>query len=143
MTRQTVQSLYEAYLTDAIQVEKAQKPTDGLFGFGKKAADDPCHDRFVLALENWLKEFAASSPDSSSVRNVLTFIYKTHAENRNYQSVYWMLIAVHGLTRSLIPLLNPADASTLLSEYSSAFPRYVRLPVQKEIMAALKKAAKQ
>jgi hypothetical protein len=141
MTEQTLQSLYEAYLTEAHHAELAQKPTDGLFGFGKKAADDPCHDRFVVSLDNWLKKFADSTPDSATVRNALSFIYNAHAENRDYQSIYWVLIAVHGLTRNLVPLLNRDDASALLSEYTSAFPRYARLPVQKELLVALKKAA--
>ncbi len=140
MTEQELRNLYDAYIEEALRVEQAHKPTDGLFGFGKKTSDDPCHDRFASDLEQRLSNFASNMPESASVRCVLSFIYTAHIDRKEPRSAYWMLIAVHGLTLPLIPLLSKEDAGTLLEEYSTVFPRRERFPAQKKLIAELKKA---
>lgn len=142
MTEQTLQSLYESYLAEALRVEKARKPGEGIFGIGKKPSDDPCHDQFVSDLRLWLDRFRQSEPDSKDVLTVLRLIYFAPKEHPEPKSSFWMLIAVHGLTADLIPLLNRSDASALVKEYSAAYKRWERLPAQAQILSALKQAAK-
>ena len=52
-----------------------------------------------------------------------------------------MLIAVHGLTNGLIPLLSKDDAAALLETYCKTYRRWERLPVQKNIIRLLKSQA--
>ena len=52
-----------------------------------------------------------------------------------------MLIAVQGLSKTLIPGLGREHAAVLLKDYESAWPRRARMPVQDEIVKLLKKAA--
>ncbi|MCR4760600.1 MAG: hypothetical protein K5705_10105 [Oscillospiraceae bacterium] len=137
-----IQAVYRTYFAEAAQAEQNRKPADGLFGIGKKPADDPCHDRFLAALESALQTFAAQKPASGEVRAVLSLIYRMPAEHREPLSVYWMLNAVCGLTQPLIPLLEPADAAALLTQYDADCPRRERLPVQKQIARALKNAGR-
>ena len=135
--------LYTNYLADANRAEMNRKPGDGLFGLGKTPADDPCHDRFGEQLDAWLKTFVRTSPDSAVIRDVLHYIYHAPKEHPEPKSSYWMLVAVHGLTRDLIPLLNPADASALAEDYTALYPRRERFPAQKQVLSALEKTAKQ
>ncbi len=142
MNRQELGSLYDAYLEKAEQAEQKQGPFDGLFGLGKKASDDPCHDRFAEDVNRWLTAFRESQPDSASVREVLSVVYHAPKESPEPLSAYWMMTAVQGLTRELIPLLSSADAGALAEDFAAAYSRRERMPVQKQILDALKKAAK-
>ena len=137
-----IRALYQEYLAGAERAERERKPGEGLFGLGKKPSDDPCHERFANALETALRDFAACGPDSPQVREVLSHIYRAPAEHREPVSAYWMLCAVHGFTPELIARLDEADAATLFASYAKDFPRWERLPVQRQVYAALKRAAK-
>lgn len=136
-----LEELYRAYLEKVIQLEKERKPGDGLFGIGKSPADDPCHDKFAEELENLLNRFAVRNPESAEIREVVSFIYRMSSEHREPASAYWMLNAVHGLTLHLIARLLPNDAKVVFDEYKDAYPRAMRLPVQKKVYLALKKAS--
>ena len=128
MKAEDLTALYDGYLREAMQAEQEQKPFDGLFGFGKKAADDPCHDRFAANLESWLDAFRGSKPESAELCSVLRTIYFAPKEHPEPGSIYWMLIAVQRLTTGLIPLLRPADAAALAEEYGAAYRRRERRP---------------
>lgn len=137
-----VKALYEEYIAEAAKVEDEHKPTDGLFGMGKKTADDPCHDRFTEKLEAILKEFADSKPASSEVCEVLDHIYRMSSEISSPLCVYWQLNAVHGLTLELIKMLDKQDAEKLYVQYKKLLPRWKRLPVQKKVFSELDKIRK-
>ena len=59
-----------------------------------------------------------------------------------HPSVYWMLLAVHGLTQPLIARLRPEDAQAMYLWYQKAYPRRERLPVQNQVLEALKRQGK-
>ncbi len=143
MRIENLQKLYDDYLDKAFTVERNRKPGEGIFGIGKKPSDDPCHVRFLEDLKDWLERFAGEEPDSSSVRDVLTLIYRAPKENPEPMSAYWMLIAAQGPTAPLIPRLSGADAAALNAEFAAAYKRWERMPVQNEILKALAQAAKQ
>ena len=136
-----LQALYQTYLEDAERVERERKPSEGLFGIGKKPSDAPCHERFAVELEALLKEFEAQSPDSAQTRDVLSYIYRVPSECRETLSAYWMLNAVHGFTLSLIGRLNAEDAAALRAQYAADIPRREMLPVQKQVFSKLKQSA--
>ena len=138
-----VRNLYAKYLEEALSAEKKQKLTDGMFGFGKKAADDPCHSAFYEALKALLEAYAGETPDSGCVSEILSFIYQEPLHHREPPSIYWMLIAAHGLTSSLTETLSAKDAAALYEAYSKNYSRWELLPVQKDIYRRLKKIAKQ
>lgn len=137
-----IRALYREYLDEAERVERERKPGDGLFGLGKKPSDDPCHERFASALDAALRDFAALEPDSARVREVLSHIFRAPAEHREPVSAYWMLCAAHGFTLGLIDRLDAQDAAALLALYAKIFRRWERLPVQRQVYAALKRLAK-
>ncbi len=134
-----IMQLCEAYIAEAEKLERERKPADGLFGMGKKPADDPCHDRFAKDIEAKLGEAAAQSPSSAEVREALSYIYHLPKEHKEPLSIYWLLNAVHGLTLPLIGFLDADDAGALRKQYASELKRWERLPVQKQVYAALSK----
>lgn len=140
---ENIRALYEAYIAKAEECERNRKPADGLLGFGKKAADDPCHDQFADDLEAALKQLAEQSPASITVCSVLEYIYKMPLTHQEPASVRWMLEAVQGLTKELIGSLNTADAAKLAEQYDADYPRRTRLPVQNQLYDILHKQAKQ
>lgn len=137
-----IREIYTEYLEAAALAEQKQKPTDGMFGIGKKAADDPCHTAFIDSLKAALEAYAQQSPASEETASILRYIYRMPLEHRSPVSIYWMLIAAHSLTEELIPFLSETDASALFSEYSGDFRRWERLPNQKKICRLLQKSAK-
>ena len=135
-----LKTLYDEYIGQVRQLERDRKPADGLLGMGKGPSDDACHDRFAEAVENFLCEFDSSVPSSDEVKEVLGYIYgSTEAENTPL-SAYWMLGAVHGFTAGLIDRLQPQQASELAELYERVVPRRKRLPVQKKVWTALRRA---
>ena len=56
------------------------------------------------------------------------------------KSAYWMLVAVQGLTRVLIPGLSKEDAAALAARYAEDYPRRERLPAQDELLTLLQTA---
>lgn len=138
---QEIQNIYQGYFDAVQKAEQNRKITDGMFGFGKKPADNPCHTEFLETLRSILTSQTHEKPDSKHIQEILSYIYVSPAEHPEPQSAYWMLIAVHGLTNGLIPLLSKDDAAALLETYSKTYRRWERLPVQKNIIRLLKSQA--
>ena len=133
-----LQGLYETYFQQVEAAKERLKPADGLLGMGEKLSNAPCHDAFAEALTALL-EGLPDQADATQVCRMLDFIYRApFAYPDVHQSVYWMLIAVQGLTRQAIACLRPEDARVLHAWYEKAYPRWERLPVQKQVLAALK-----
>ena len=129
--------LYGEYLIEAHRVEANHNPLDGVWGFGRKSSDDPCHSRFAEDLEALLKAAAVEGIESAGLREMLAYIYRAPKENREPLAVYWMLMAVHGLTLELAGQLRREDAEALWNEYRTAYPRRERLSPQKKVLSAL------
>ena len=137
-----IENLYRTYLEQAIRAEENRKIGEGLFGIGKKPADDPCHTQFIDSLQTALDTYADSSPASADIKEVLSLVFRFPTEHCEPASAYWMLLAAHGTVFKLIPLLSPSDAAELASEYGKLYRRWERLPVQKDVIKALQKASR-
>ena len=136
-----MERLTEDYLADANKLERSRKPNE-LFGLKFGPSDDPLHERFAKDLAELMKDFAAGEPDSAALRAVLEKLFGAAGQHPEPRSAAWMLIAVQGLARELIPALSREDAAALAKDYESVWPRRARLPVQDEVLKILKKAAK-
>ena len=133
-------SLYEDYLSTVLRLERDRKLGDGIFGIRPGPADDPCHDRFAADLQGLLEELDSDGADSSLRREVMEKIFAAPLRSPDPKSYYWMLVAVQGLTRILIPGLSSEDADALAEKYEKDYPRRERLPVQADILKLLQQA---
>ena len=131
-------ALYDTYFQQVEAAKKRLNPSDGLLGMGEKLSNAPCHDVFVEAMKAML-EGLPDQVDAAQVCRMLDFIYRAPFAYPDVDtSVYWMLIAVQGLTLPAIARLRPEEARVLHAWYEKAYPRWERLPAQKQVLAALK-----
>ena len=131
----------EDYAAAAWQQERNRKPSE-LFGLKFGPADDPLHDRFGKDMAAILSDFMTENPHSAALRTVLAKLYGAAKQYPEPKSAYWMLIAVQGLSKELIPSLSREDAAALAKDFETAWPRRSRLPVQDDVLKLLKKAVK-
>lgn len=136
-TGQELETLYQDYLAAAQRAEQARRPFDGIFGFGKKASDDPCHEDFCRQLEALLKRLAETSPDSGTAKRVLQYICDAPDSGETSKSTYWVLVAAQSTMPALIPFLSAEDAGSLLDACRQAPCFKNPLPVQKQVLDEL------
>ena len=136
-----MERLTENYLADADKLERSRRPNE-LFGLKFGPSDDPLHERFARDMAELMGGFAADGPDTAALRAALKKLFGAAKAYPEPRSAYWMLIAVQGLSKELIPGLSREDAAALAKDYETAWPRHSRLPVQDDVLRALKKAAK-
>ena len=136
-----VQELYEGYLAEFQRLEQGRQAGAGMFGLTNGPRNYPCHEQFAKDLERLLRETEETlSPDQAE--ELLEYILFA-PQSRERDAVYWMLIAVHGMTEGPAGRLDPAAAARLLERYEAVYPRRERLPVQMKAVSVLKKQAKQ
>ena len=136
-------SVYEAYLDEFHRLEQNRRPMEGAFGIGNGPQSYPCHEKFAQDLDRTLRDLSAQTPSSEQVSQVLRYIYCTAPVRwESETTVYWMMVAVQGLTGRLIERLDASSAKALCGEYRHLYPRYQRLPVQNRIFSALQNQTK-
>ena len=125
----------------AIEAEtRTRKPAEGLLGFGRKPGDMACHEAFDQKIEAFFVQLAAQPPCREELIAALQSLFRA-ADTRPWpEHAYWSLLAAERHALRLIPLLNREDASALLREYAARYKPWERLPVQKQVIQALKKA---
>ncbi len=133
--------IYAAYLGEVEQLERSRKYGEGIFGLKGGPGDSPCHDRFAETLHGFYESFAAGKPDSAAVRELMEYVCTAPIENPQPLTGYWMLIAVQSLTQPLIGLLEAGDARALAELYEKSYRRFERMPVQVELIKALRAAS--
>lgn len=124
-----------------LQVEKLlaeAQPADGLLGMGKAPQHAPCHEEFdrrVEALFVAAAEDVLSAGEAAELAAVLLF-----AEDAGFlpDCARWMLIAAHRHCQKITRFLYPEAAADLYARYSKLYPVYRRLPIQKELLKALR-----
>lgn len=140
---QQLQQLYQAYIEEARAVETNTAFGKGLFGMGPKAADDPCHMRFIRTMQEQLAALGNDEGmDSAALRELLAWLFHTPLEHEKVLSIYWTLIAAQSAAKPLIPRLSPQDAAALCESYKRENKRWSLLPVQKDVLTLLEQARK-
>lgn len=134
---QAIQQLYADYLEKTAQLKRQRHLGEGLLGIGGGSTQDPCHDQFVADLKSALSRVTDTRLASNELKEILEYIYWTPLDNRDNQMAYWMLLAVQGLTVTLISGLERRDAAELWNRYQDSYPRPERLPTQKQVLNAL------
>lgn len=138
---ESITGAYAAYLAGMEDALRSGRSIDGLFGLGRNVTAEQCQDAFVAALNAAVDGFIASEPEPQDVRDAVRFIMAQAHEHRKSQSAYWMLLASHALAIPLVGLLSAEDARSLREYFEGEYPRRERLPVQKELLKALKDRA--
>lgn len=140
MTVDELRAIYAQYLEEAQGLEKKRRFGDGLFGFGRRPADHPCHERLVEDVTGAVRAMAEEG--SPELAAALDLICDAPGEHPDPPSIHWTLVAAQGAMLAAIPALTPAEAAALRGRFAAAHPRSRRMPVEEEILRALEKAEK-
>ena len=133
---------FSDYLQDVENCQRNQKPTDGLFGFGRSLKDDPCHSRFDGRVQQAVDDLCAASPTPEEAERAVRLLLARDDVPSWPTACQWMMRAIERHSLPLIPFLSGEAAAALLKEYSERYPRWERLPAQKAVLKALKAKGK-
>ena len=108
-----------------------------VFGFGKAHRDEG-HEKFYQEMKMALEQVVKAQPDEETADAIADVIF--HAKNlypEDRVSPY-IFPAIEYLTIDLLPFLSVEKTEELLKEYRKT-PYRLRVPVQKQTLAALEK----
>jgi len=136
-----LKNLYTEYAQKVKEVRKAARPFDGVFGFGNDPRNNPCHEEFFAAGGQWAEQFAAAGPDQAQLLEAALFILEEPLQYKD-RECYWYMFASHASLKPLIGVMTPETAAQVLSRFRELYPKRDRMPLQKQLLKALEKAAK-
>lgn len=125
-----------------LQVEKLladANPADGLLGMGKAPQHDPCHEDFDRHVETLFAAAAEDELSTGAAAELAAALLFAEDATSLPDCARWMLIAAHRHSQRIIPFLSPEVAAELHARYSKIYPFYQRLPIQRELLKALRR----
>ena len=136
-----LKEIYEAYIQKSARVTADAPALAGVWGMGEDPKNHPCHIEFYEAVEAFLTDFLSQPHPEEILYEAAGWIIRTPAAYKD-QAVFWYMFAAHGLCKPLIPLLTPAHCAELREFYDDNYPKFDRMPVQRDLYKLLKKRAK-
>ena len=140
---QKIETMFRKYCEEVAKLTKEAKPFSGMFGFGSGPKDDPCHARFVEAVNQETAQMTADHVSEEEAKRTVQLLLSLQQTCEREGLVFWTCLAVHGAALPLIPLLLPKDAGEICEEYQVALPRRMRMPLQEKVRKALAARAKE
>ena len=136
-----LQTIYTDY-NDAVRaVRKKARVFDGILGLGKDPRNDPCHQTFYDAVGAWVEDFLATAPEQDACMQAALCILETPVAYTGKES-YWFMFAAHGHIKPIIPFLSKEDCKLLSDRLLQLYKKRDHMPLQKELLKMLAKAAK-
>ena len=136
-----LETIYADYAAEVKKVRKNARLFDGFLGLGKDPRNDACHDAYYQAVGAWVQELIATEPDQETAMAAAVYILETPIAYTG-QECYWFMYAAHGHIKPLIPLLGKENCKELGSRLEKCYKKLDRMPLQKELLKMLAKAAK-
>lgn len=136
-----LETLYQDYAAAVKDVRSKARIFDGFLGLGKDPRNDACHDAFYQAVGAWVEEFLATEPAQPELMTAAVFLLEKPLEYAG-QECYWYMYACHGHIKPLIPRLSKENCGELAGRLEKNYKKIDRMPLQKEILKMLAKAAK-
>ena len=137
---QQLESIYQEYEQRLAQAQQQAGVFAGAFNMGDDPRKDACNQFFYESLGQWVWEFLETEPTAGEAARAAEWILNYPALHRE-SATYWMTYAAQGHVRELIPLLESKAAERLVRDYENQYPRRDRMPVQRELVKALRSRA--
>ena len=134
-------TLYTEYAETVKDVRKNARMFDGFLGMGKDPKNHACHDAFYQAVGQWVTEFLQTQPAQETLMTAAVFLLETPVVYAG-QECYWYMYASHGHMKPLIPHLSKENCGELARRLEKSYKKVDRMPLQKELLKMLTKAAK-
>lgn len=136
-----LKTIYTDYHTAVLKVRKNARAFDGIFGLGKDPRKDACHEAFYEAVGAWVESFLAQAPQQELLMEAARYILETPAAHEG-QECFWFMFAAHGHIKPMVGLLSKENCGALKLRLEELYKKRDRLPLQKELLKMLEKAAK-
>ena len=133
----SLQTILENYASALQTLDTRYRLGDGLFGFGRKKGDDPCHDVMDKAVEALISRLSEDPEAASQAPDVLRMLLEAESSRSWPDHARWMLVAVQRHAQLLVPLLSHTEAASLADWYSAQYSRAKRFPVQQALLKSL------
>ena len=130
-------TLMAEYHEEVQNVQKKRKFFDGFMGLGTHPGSAACHENMDKKVKE-LCDRAAAEADAAEAGELAEAVFHSAVDWKGPEYARLMLVAIQRHTLCLIPKLDPAGKESLRKWYEKAFPRRMRLPVQDQILSALK-----
>ena len=137
-----LEQAFRDYREDVERFERNKKPAEGLFGIGRTLSDDPCHDRVDGRVGEAVAALAAARPAPAEAGRAVRLLLQNTLSGDWPLAAQWMLRALERHCLPLVPFLDREEAGDLAREYAGRYRPYDRLPTQKQLLRALKQAAR-
>jgi hypothetical protein len=135
-----VKTLYDDYLRRSAELQRSRNPWREMFGMHGGAKDDPSHIQFIEAVCQTLSQPEKTAAEERAA--LVWLLFRAPEEHSGDRLAYWSLLAAQRAALGLIPLLSREEAAELSAWFTRTYPRGQRLPVQKELCAALEQRAR-
>ena len=130
-------SIQEEYARAVEETLHKKRGLGGLFGIGMRLSDEPCHKELDGKIEALCRR-AAEEGEPAELRELTERILHAQSEWDGAQVADLMLAAIQRHALPLIPRLRAEERAALGAWYEKQYPRRTRLPVQDQILKALK-----
>ena len=127
---------YKEYLANMSMAGKALD----MFGF-KPRGSGSGFEEFFSEMKSAMAAVCEEGPDSETADGIADVIFNARDLYADENIPEIQFIAIEGTTADLIPFLSHNKAVRLCEIYTGMYPKYRRLPVQKQLVKALEKAA--
>ena len=134
-----LRELLDTYSEELRAANQKRKPVSGLLGIGPGPGDDPCHDRLDQAVASLVDDMLRDSAGASETGPVVSLLLRAESEGGWPEPARLMLLAIQRHAIPLIPVLERNTREELYAWYEKRHPRSRRFPLQKQILASLKK----
>ncbi len=138
------------YDQSVVELEKNKKPFEGIFGIGRRAADDPCHDLMDRKVEQLTRRAAGEIPseegeiraaDAAEADALVRALFTAAGAYRGPGYAGMTLVAIQRHGMRLIPRMSGEARSALAIWYGKEYPKRKRFPIQEEICRLLQAEA--
>lgn len=136
-----LREIFTRYDEAAKAVRRESRGLAGIWGMGEDPRSHHCHDQFYQEVDAWVTEFLYTQPDAAAAAEAVRIILAAADERRDRES-YWYSFAAQSHVVPMIPWLTAADAGAIADWYDTVYTKLERLPAQRNMYKALRKAAK-
>jgi len=123
------------------EVQKNRKFFDGLLGMGTHPGSAACHDTMDRRVAEICGQ-AAESADAGEKAELVWAVFQAEGSWKGPEYARLMLAAIQRHTLPLISGLEETDRKELAEWYRKTYPRHKRLPMQEQVLKALKEQNK-
>ena len=136
--KQELDALMREYDLAVAELQRKRKPLDGVLGLGSHPGEAACHEILDGKIQE-LCQRAETEADPAEKKELLDNLYRLPGRWEGPEYARLMLIALQRHTLGLIPGMEPEDRKAMAEWYQKEWPRVKRLPIQDQILKALKK----